>query len=269
MAQPFLGAQNRLDFSGIRGGVKRPLTKRDGEFPYDKPMGYGTPARGKPTSNGKDAGSHPIVPKDVSHSAWEELGDDIDQNEASGTPINFGKSGNAQSSGVVPGGPNGWSKWSDDQEMPDDELTRAAKQNAKPYQNRMPAGGRQYVAGAQKRTMNGRENKMSAWQKIHEAFVSLRSTPEGEMTMSQGVEQAELESVMQEYEEQSQKAASHLDELDEIEGLKFLFQLDPDHAATSLADVGKDRIRDTYKTWADRAVMQQPNDQEIDDDNAP
>lgn len=256
---PYSGAQGRIDYSGVRGGLNRPLTKRAGDFPYDKEPEYGTAKMDKSLAQAKDAGDHPLVPKDISNTHWEEQGDDIE--EASGTPINFAKSNSSNMVTTVPGAAKGWASWSDDREVPDEELQAASDA----YQNMLPQKARQFVAGVQKRTMSGREGRdMSAWGKIREAFVSLRDTPEGQMTLSQGIDEAELECVMQEYEEQSAKAEGYLDSVDEAEGLKFLFQLDPDHAADSLRDIGKDKIRDTYKTWADRSPMAMPDDQEIE-----
>jgi hypothetical protein len=112
--------------------------------------------------------------------------------------------------------------------------------------------------------MGGREGKqMGTWNKLQEAFVSLRATPEGQMTMSQGVQQAELEAVMTEFEIESKKAQDYIDSVDESDGMRFIFQLDPDHAADALGSgIGKEKIKDTYLSWADRSTNQAPNDAE-------
>lgn len=260
----YSGAAGRIDFSGNRGGLDRPLAKRDSDYPYDKDNNYGSAAFDRSLTQGKDAQDNPLIPKDIEHTHWKE--DDelekLDQLEAAGTPMNLKKSGSGHTGVTIPGSSQGWASYKDAEEMPDEELFKAANS----YQNMMPANRSQYAAGVQKRNMSGRESKMSStWKSIQEAYVSLKDTPEGEMTLSQGIDEAELESVMQEFEEQSCAAEKYLDEVDEVEGMKFLFQLDADHAANSLKHVGKDTIKNTYKTWADRSVgNQQPSDEEID-----
>jgi hypothetical protein len=227
------------------------------QYPYDKEVTYGQPnPYDKSLSQGRDAVDNPIVPKDIEHTHWEENEDDI--GEAIGTPINFTKSGTGGAVTTVPGAAKGWASWSDDQEIDDEELTKAASS----YQNVLPARKNQFFAGAQR--MGGREGKqMGTWNKLQEAFVSLRATPEGQMTMSQGVQQAELEAVMTEFEIESKKAQDYIDSVDESDGMRFIFQLDPDHAADALGSgIGKEKIKDTYLSWADRSTNQAPNDAE-------
>jgi hypothetical protein len=89
------GTFTRPDSSGIRGGfdgnIRRPWSRLGGkgsedhpeeQFPYDIDTSYGEPAaydRGSKTGTSHN----PIVPRDTSHSAWDDLG------EAMGTPMNF------------------------------------------------------------------------------------------------------------------------------------------------------------------------------------
>lgn len=257
----YSGAAGRIDFSGVRGGLNRPLSNRDSDYPYDKDTTYGSAAFDKSLTQGKDAQDNSLVPKNIEHTHWKE-DDELEKLEAIGTPTNFTKSGTSNMGSAVPGSSQGWSSYKEADEMTDDELSTAASS----YQNMLPAKKNQFAAGMQRRNMNGRESKMSnTWKAIHEAYVSLKDTPKGEMTLAQSVDEAELEAVMQEFEEQSSCAEKYLDEVDEIEGIKFLFQLDPDHAANSLKDVGKDKIKNTYKSWADRSMSnQQPSDEELD-----
>jgi hypothetical protein len=112
----------RLDATGIRGkGLDRPLVKRPSDFPYDRPIFYGTPQAYDRGNGGSDSGgAHgQITPKDTGHSAWD------DANEAAGTPMNFRMSGSPDVGGAtgMPGADGGWANsppkpWDEDDEEP-------------------------------------------------------------------------------------------------------------------------------------------------------
>lgn len=224
----YSGAQGRIDFSGARGGVKRPLQKRDPVYPYDRPVSYGSPnGADKSLMHGKDAQDNALIPHDVEHTIWDDI------EEALGTPYMFVKDGNGGSGGgrTAPGTALGWSFYSDAEEMPDSELTKY-----------------------------GEESNM--WEKIVEAYVSLRDIPEGELAFSQGIEEAELESLMREFQLEVEDTRKYLESCSEAEMVKFLFDLDPEHSAENFAKGGKDYLHGIYNKWVDK-IDAHPNDQEL------
>lgn len=111
MADPLSGAQARIDGSGIRQGVDRPLTPRMADFPYDRDVSYGSP---QDYDRGSAHGSElhgPLVPANAERNPWEELGEEMGmQDEASGTPISFSISSRQGSyqGGIAPGASRGW-----------------------------------------------------------------------------------------------------------------------------------------------------------------
>lgn len=248
------GTFSRPDSSGVRKGLNRPASKRDKMFPFDRDTTYGTPqAYDRGSNTGRDAGPHEIVPKDIRHSHWEE-----EMDEVVGSPILIGKSGNPGSAGTVPGTGGAWADSPFDREIDDDELSAAADDEK--VVSSMPIGGHQYGAGSQKKQFTGREG-IDVWDRLKEAYISLKSTPEGQTMLSQGVEEAELECLMREFQKESDETLQHLEGLDEKEMVKFLMDLDPDHAADSFKELGKDRLIGTYRSWAD-AIGNMPNDPE-------
>jgi len=92
------GAQGRIDFSGARGGVRRPPISKNVDFPYDMPVTLGLPssARGD-ASNG---GLRKYVPDDGEHIS--------DVGEARATPMNFGMSGRSNLVQSPPGASGPW-----------------------------------------------------------------------------------------------------------------------------------------------------------------
>lgn len=224
----YVGAHGRIDFSGARGGVRRPLSKRDMTYPYDNAgtsYGQNLPLNAQPRS--KPSGDPP-VPKDTEHTIWDEI------DEAMGTPYAFrqadGGRGGSTGGRVAPGTAISFAYYSDDEEMPDSELSKYGEQ------------------------------KM--WEKLKEAFVSLRDTPEGQLTLSQGLEEAELEATLGEFAEENKKAEQFLSSCSEAEMVQFLMDLDPEHAAESLGKCGKDSLMGIYRKWV-AADGARPHDQEL------
>ena len=115
------GMGARIDYSGERGGMKRPLIKRGSTikspgvfypekdvYPYDREVFYGSPQAYDRGSGGKSAMHKKLTPHcAIDSSAWEEIG------EAMGTPQNIGMANRGSGLGAgtgVPGGSSarGW-----------------------------------------------------------------------------------------------------------------------------------------------------------------
>lgn len=258
----YYGFAGRHDFSGVRGGLRRPLTKRDGQFPYDRETFYGTPqAYDRGSNKGRDQGPHPIVPKDTNHSIWDDMEPEV--SEALGTQGTSPRAQSGDGSGrTLPGTTGPWAHAPFDDAVSDEELDAAGDDQQ--VSSKMPVGQKQFGMGMQKRKMGQRESKMGVWQTIAEAYVSLKDTPEGQMSLSTGVRDAELEVLQREFDEASAATEQQLSQMEDADVVKFLVDLDPDHAAQSLGtDVGKEKLMSTYRSWADR-VKSPPRDQELD-----
>jgi hypothetical protein len=129
-----IGTFGRPDASGIRmNGANKQNTARPGEWPYDDTdqgldQMYGNPAAyGRSGPSSPASLHHPIVPKDVKHTAWDPERED----EAMGTPTNFGMSGQGQGGSTVPGTVgHGWNDrpmkpWDDDDDEKRDAVLKA------------------------------------------------------------------------------------------------------------------------------------------------
>lgn len=262
----YYGFAQRHDFSGVRGGLKRPLTKRDMSYPYDRDFPpYGSPqSYDRGSGPGRDAGGHQIVPKDTTHTPWDGQ-DGLDPeptDEVLGFPMLIGKSQNGDGSGrTIPGTSGDWANAPFDDEVSDDELDAAADDQQ--VLSRMPVGRGQFSAGVQKRSTRRESTMHDPWNRLKEAFVSLKSTPEGQMSLSTGVKEAELEQLRTEFAQASADVEANIEAMEEAEIVKMLFDLDPDHASQSFADLGKDQLAHTYRSWSSK-VMGNTNDQELD-----
>lgn len=368
----YYGFAGRLDFSGNRGGLKRPLSKRDSSFPYDREFPtYGSPqAYDRGSGAGRDAGGHPIVPKDTEHTPWGEddgldpeptdesprvppkpweaghegysvamvrlqkmatgLGGttswtldpergvgfvfrtpaaaerfksqvagasgpfrlksssmrglklpDVDEvqavfvsdpesalarptSEAMGVPMSIKKAGDAHQGATVPGtsGPWGGDPFDDPRDLQD---LLDAEPGDQQVVGKMPVGQFQFGMGAQKKRLNRRESmSRGPWKTLSEAYVSLRGTPEGQMTLSKGVEQAELDALKGEFADAYKSVGDEMTGMDDADVVKVLFVLDPDHAAQNFKQVGKEKLSDIYKSWASD-IMPTPDDETIHD----
>lgn len=71
----------RPDASGIRakGLDRKYIDNRSDDFPYDKRLSYGEPLARGPGSQSSPPSHASITPKDISHSAWDDLEEVIDQ----------------------------------------------------------------------------------------------------------------------------------------------------------------------------------------------
>lgn len=136
-----IGTFTRPDSSGNRmGGTAQQQIPRANNYPYDEDdpdRMYGNPADyGR--SGGGEAGHANITPKDIRHTEW---GKKEMQDEAMGTPINFGMSGQGQMGSNVPGTVgHGWSDppikpWDDDSEDPSNpfKMVRQDDRNDEAY----------------------------------------------------------------------------------------------------------------------------------------
>ncbi|MHB8407946.1 MAG: hypothetical protein ACYDHY_07670 [Acidiferrobacterales bacterium] len=132
----FYGTFDRPDNSGIRGkggpAAQGIQLKRAGSFPYDNDNtenGYGQPNAYDRGSRGASGQIHnPIVPKDVTHSAWDDAArdsksefEDDPKSEGMGSPENFGISDDSELGSMLPGANgHGWNgkpvkPWDDDE----------------------------------------------------------------------------------------------------------------------------------------------------------
>ena len=123
-------ARPGTDQSPDQGDATKRARKRGGDFPYDKPVLYGT-ARGIDDTGAGFADMRSLVgtsitPKDTTHTPWDDETGEL-ENEASGTPVSLGRSagGNgAGGGGTIPGTAGGWASPPWDRDT-DDEVERA------------------------------------------------------------------------------------------------------------------------------------------------
>lgn len=118
-----LGFAGRPDSSGVRGGLKRPLIKRNKNFPFDRDdpdQMYGNPQAYDRGSNVGGALHKPLTPKKISDDDAENMGfkvkvkleklTDEELDEVLGSPMLLGKAGSSQMGNAIPGVGSGWAK---------------------------------------------------------------------------------------------------------------------------------------------------------------
>lgn len=102
-----LGFAGRKDFSGVRGGLKRPLLTRLMDFPYDRDVSYGVPAGNDRGTSAAGPLENPLTPKDAEHFSLSIIDPDgVDEIAGSHTLLSRG--GSSQLGSSVPGSSGGW-----------------------------------------------------------------------------------------------------------------------------------------------------------------
>ena len=204
----------RLDYSGVRGGVARPTVLRGGGFPYDKTGedGYGD-------RRGSDRGN-------ASRSSGKAHGPPVPRDtkdEAAGTHQLIGRSQPGSGGGTIPGTSGGWSSGArrdNVNDMGDAELDRASHESEE-------------------------------FERVAEAFVSLRDVPSEPLGDSEPVSDVELDQLRAEFRRVSADVQKALADMEDRDVVRVIFDLDPDYAVDVFAKSGKESLLSTYGGWAD------------------
>lgn len=247
----YYGFGGRLDMTGKRGGLNRPLSVGADDFPYDKDLSYGLSSTY--ANNGKDAGDHALVPKDVEHTAAgndDDIEDAQKQFEAGGVPWSsiMSDRGRGGSSGgmVIPSNDNSWSSYGDDDEIDDDELSAASDA----YVSRMK-----------------KQESKAPWT-VLEAFLSLKSTPEDPLDQSQDMTDHQLDVYRGEFDSIFDRLVSYLkdDETGHAAAQTFI-DLDSEAAVDCMVDeIGKEGLEKALTNWRSM-ILGDVSDQEINDED--
>jgi hypothetical protein len=218
------GGIMRKDGSGVRGGVDRRPRSRQDDFPYDAPIVYGKPTTpGKHTGRAADDGRGFVPDDPFDHDAWADIA------EAIGVPFDLSISSRGTRTSTVPGGPsNGGVN---------------------------PSGSEWAVAPAGDRVFSrGTSSNVSQRGAFTEAWVSLNSLALSPMEDSEDLEQEFLSSLQDEFGDAVDALERAAAGFSTAEKLLMMFDLDPDHTANSLADVGDEKVDSIYRSWRDPAL---------------